>query len=207
MDREKRFTLDNNTSASNPGEINFSPFVWFLHKPINVSLVFLTLAIALIAAIKVNLWFLLLVALAVGVNSFYWVRVKEHYTADSNPGLILSVQPPLFAVYTDLSKGSGWYPAIKVTAYKSRKPIEPGLALATVATYSDAHGNDCPYWSDFHPLPIEYATNDSISIKRELESYKESNWNNLKNAVSYLHSPYQVGLIPLVVEGSSWPKT
>lgn len=205
MDRKKKFTLSADSVASNPGKIKFNPFIWLLHKPKNVSLVFLILVIAVVLTINISLWFFLLVLLAVFINSVYWVKAKEHYTADSNPGLILSVNPPIFAVYTDLSKGDGWYPAIKIAAYKSKKRVEPGLGLATVATYSDAHGERCAFWSDFDPLPIEYATSNHESIQRELESYSDANWDNLKNGVSYLNGQYTVGLIRLEVEGASWP--
>ena len=203
-DKEKKaFTLDNTTTASNPGDIKFEPLVWFLHRKFTVSVFVALLTLTLWLSVKVSYFLLFFSALMIYVNAYYWVRVKEHFTADSNPGMIISVSPPLYAVYTDLSKGNGYYPAVKVIPYRGRKAININDRLPTVALYFD-EDEDSPHWSDFNPLPVEYATSDKASIEGELSSYRATDWENLTAGLSLLPKALKVGLYPLKTADSDW---
>lgn len=204
MNDKKKLTLDNATVASNPGEIKFEPLVWFCHNQKSALIVSSLLIAPLILAFIISHWFFILAALMCLVNIFYWIRAEEHFTADSNPGLIVSVSPPLYAVYTDLSKGVGKYPVIKVLEYKSRKPINLEQRLATVATYSNGNGDESPSWNDFFPLPVEYATSDQASIEAQFNSYSDQSWKNLITALTELEEPYSPGLYTLKTQNCDW---
>lgn len=204
MEEKKRFTLNNDTTASNPGRIKFEPLVWFLHRKLNVSLLIILLAASLLLSAKVSWWFLILSILLILINAFYWVKAKEHYTADSNPGIIISESPPLFAVYTDLVKWDGSYPVIKVVNYQSRLPVQLNKRIATVSVYRDEHGDDSPFWSDFHPLPVEYATSDEVSIQDEMQSYCDEDWGRLLDGVSQLPENVGPGLYRLKTMNDDW---
>lgn len=204
MKEEKRFTLDNNTTASNPGRIKFEPLTWFLHRKLSVLLLIALLVASLALSVKISYWLLILSILLIFLNALYWVKVKEHYTADSNPGLIISESPPLFAVYTDLGKWGGSYPAVKVMNYCSKLPVQMNMRLATVSVYSDEYGDDSLFWSDFHPLPVEYATTDQDSIQNEMQSYCEEDWQRLMNAISQLPERVGPGLYRLKTSNDDW---
>jgi Protein of unknown function (DUF3239) len=149
---------------------------------------------------------LALVALSVFANSLYWVYVKEHYTADSNGGVVVSVDPPLVAVLTDLAVAGGSYPAIKIIKYKVKRKISIGDKVATVSTYKWPEEINQHYWDDFFPWPVEYATNNAADIKKELDGYSSDDWCNLSIAIDQLDKPYKVGLFRVELRGGEWAR-
>lgn len=203
MKEKKKFTLDNSTVASNPGKIQFDYLVWLQHKPGVALFLFFLLVLFLILSMLSHAFFFVGVLSMIFINAFYWVRVKEHFSADSNPGLIIAESPPLYAVYTDLSKGVGCYPVIKVQRYRAKKASRVGDRLATVAVYADGGGSGSASWSDFYPLPIEYATSDAKSIQRELSRYSSKSWEQLYAGLDQLGIP-KVGLYKLKTDRSNW---
>lgn len=203
--KDRKITLDNNTQASRPSEITFQKWTWFRHhKAAVLTLVFL-LALSIYLGVAVSRWYFVLFFFMVMIHEWYWLRAEEHFTADSNPGLMVSVSPPLFAVYTDLTKGVGHFPVIKVLPYRSQKPVSMHQRLATVAVYSDRGSRDLPHWDDFFPLPVNYATADVQSIKNELNRYDEVSWANLEMGLQQLPTTPKPGLYRLQSESSNWP--
>lgn len=201
-ERRRKLTIDNSTVASNPGKIRFKPLVWLKYKWPTASLFLLALVImALLAVFTDHVVFNVLAIVAVVVNVIYWIRCKEHFTADSNPGLVISIHPPLVAVWTDLTKGIGNFPVIKVIPYKVKRAIELDDHIGTVAVYS--HGNG-PHWSDFNPIPIEYATEDRRDIDREVDNYEEWQWGVLQEGIAELARPYRPGLFRVHEAESDW---
>jgi len=201
-ERKKKLTIDNSTVASNPGQIRFKPLVWLKYKWPAASLFLLGLvALALLALLKGGVLLYGLAIVAVLVNVIYWIRCKEHFTADSNPGLIISVNPPLAAVWTDLTKGLGNFPVVKVIPYKVKRDLEVHDRIGTVAVYSHGEG---PHWSDFNPVPIEYATDDRMDIDREVENYEEWQWKLLEEGIAELPRPYRPGLFRVQEAESDW---
>lgn len=203
MSDRKKYTLDNSTEASNPGKIEFNHLVWFRHKTISVLILFSFIPIFAFLSFKFSYFFIIGLAIAALINLFYWVRAKEHFTADSNPGLIVSESPPLYAVYTDLTKGFGHYPVIKIQKYDAHKSVKIGDKIATVAVYSNGNGDDSPCWSDFFPLPVEYATDNQDSIRQEMESYSDQSWLNIDNALENIND-ISVGLFKITNKNSNW---
>lgn len=203
MGNNKKYTLDNNTKASNPGEIVFDYWIWLRHNTLPAIAFFSFLPIFIVLSIKFSFWFLIGLAISVLINLFYWIRAKEHFSADSNPGLIVSVLPPLYAVYTDLTKGLGHYPVIKIQHYKGRGSINVGDKIATVAVYADGEGDESPCWSDFFPLPVEYATDDLNSIQSEMNSYSDEDWRDLTEGLNEI-SKIKDGLFKLKTADSDW---
>jgi len=203
-ERQKRITISNETIASNPGEINFNPFVWFKHKTTTILLLFSTIHLAIVLTVSVSNYFLILAIIAIAINALYWIRSKEHFTADSNAGLVISEQPKLVAVSTDLTKYGGHYPVIKIIEFKVKREIMIGERVGTVATYIGALNDETPYWLDFFPEPIEYATDNQIELQSALETYPEEQWQAIERGLSELVEPYQPGLYRVDIQGSDW---
>ena len=86
---------------------------------------------------------------------FYWKRIQgqfEHGCA--NPAQVLSLDPPLIAALTDLTKGGYPTPVIKVLKQPLGKhagpPLKVGQIIPTVAFYEDRFDQG-PHWSTFDP--------------------------------------------------------
>lgn len=204
MRDKKHFTLDNDTTASTPGNITFMLHVWLIHRPIGpLIFIFSFLLFNLIAGFaKPVVLASILIFISIGV--WYWISLKEHYQADSNAGIVISVSPPLVAVATDLSKyGDEGYPVLKIIKYSPRRAITIGEKIGTVAVYED-RDEDSDHWSNFFPLPIEYATNRQCEIIREVSRYPKEQWELIASALPLIPKPYKPGLYRINDELSRW---
>ncbi|MFD2095444.1 DUF3239 domain-containing protein [Corallincola platygyrae] len=204
-------TLDNDTFASTPGMISFKPGVWFKHdrKKI-ISLVLFLLTSVLFGFFVTKIAFLF-VPVACYMNWYYWIAASEHFTADSNGGIVISKNPTLVAVSTNLAKFGGDYPVIKVIEYKPSKFVRVGDRIGTIAVY-EAHEDDdgesfINHWVDFEPIPIDYATDDRSEIRREIARYSDEQWEDIESGVSQLTKPYSPGLYRVHIADSDWCTT
>lgn len=202
-DDREIFTLDSDTVASNPGRVKVMPLILmrYLHQPI-------FLLIALLAsvafAIDVSLiWGGIAILIFSAINIFYWRRKKEHFAhGDSNGGIVISENPKLVAVTTNLSVGfGGYYPVVKIISYKGKGKLND--RIGTVALYQ---GSDTStgHWEDFFPVPVEYVNNKKIELENVLQSYSEESWEVLQNRIQQINKPYREGLFKIYSEESSW---
>ena len=201
---KKKLTLDNNTTASNPGEINFKLAVWLRHNLETVVPFSIALILFLILGFLYSYYWLLVVFCILMVSVYCYIRVSEHFSADSNLGVIVSKEPLLLAVYTDLTKGYGSYPVIKVIDYKSLKAVELGMEVGTVSTYSGSLGGEVQYWDNFYPLPVTYATDDHREIEKVLSTYPDGQKEFILSCMEQLPKPYKKGLYRVSLENSDW---
>jgi len=184
------FTVDNHTIASNPGNANLNPFVWFLYNYKLIALMTLGLLLFIYLAAKISLWFIITSIILFGINTFYWLRKKEHFhSGDSNGGILISINPNLVAVSTDLTKGFGDFPVIKIITYKTSKKLKLGDRIPTVALYSESTDDNVPHWIDFTPIPLSYATNDKNVIQEGIDSYSTDEWNDLETRLKEVPRP------------------
>lgn len=196
-------TLDSETVASHPGSVRIMPFVLMRHMHKSVLLLIPLLA-SLAFAFQVSLlWGGLFSVVFFVVNYFYWRRKREHFAyGDSNGGIVVSENPKLIAVATDLSKGiTGKYPVVKILPYKGKGKLND--RIGTVALYEGS--SVCtPHWKDFFPVPVEYVNSNQAELNAVLRSYSEESWELLENRVKQLGQPYKEGLFKIASENSSW---
>lgn len=215
-------TIDSKTFASHQGNTKVDrwrwtkiclSFVWddnkiFLRPLIACMITFLLSCIFLS-------WFWLVITLILGAIAIYhyktwveyWAWLEERFQyGDANPAIIVSIEPYIMlAISTDLKKGIGKYPIIKLSGqnnlHKARlaKNIFVGARLATVALYQRTPP-EVPYWGDFYPLPIDYVTTD----QKLLSTFFEKEWIALEGAIKTLPQPYVQGLYRINVQESSW---
>ena len=173
------FTVNNDTAASTPGRLALNRLQWFRcypKWPLIWGISLLTL-VCLTAFHDVGWW--VLAALVLLMNSLYWTRVREHFgSGDVCPAMVISVQPLLIAVGTDMTTGSGNYPVIKVisipgASLPSRQRVV-GTRLATVALYNGSL--DEPHWRDFYPRPAGAATTDAGMIDGMMARIPKELW-------------------------------
>jgi hypothetical protein len=187
--KPKSLTLDNSTWASNPARsrVNFLRHAWYYPKWPLIWAALLAGSALSIALGRPS--FPLFVIL--GFIFLYLIRIKEFFKhGDANPGIVVQLNPTLVAVLTDLTRGVGCYPAIKVFRTRLRKsmgqPLALGTFLPTISLYRAAAERDCPHWEDFDPRPLECATADRKSLDRVMGSFTEEQFRRLESAVQSL---------------------
>lgn len=199
------YTVDNNTYATNPGNTELNYLQWFLHNIPVVSLLALGLLLSYFLVEIFSMWFIILFLLFLAANGFYWLRKKEHFkSGDSNGGIVVSVDPYLLAVSTDLTRGFGSFPIIKIVKIRSYNKLKIGDRLPTVALYAESEKDGLPHWGEFYPLPLFYATKDKADIQRAMDSYAEEDWESLEKRIGELQKPYTEGIFKVEIKESTW---
>lgn len=107
-----------------------------------------------------------------------------------NPGIVVSTNPPLVAVCTDLSTGKIQHHVIKILPQPLRwlkNGLPPvGTKLASVALYEGSLHKDA--WEDFHPIVVDCVTGNRADIERVFQSISEVEWQTLEVGISYLRT-------------------
>lgn len=203
MSEEQKRTICSDTVASNPGNVNLKPMVWIKYNFLATSMLFLSVVVSVGLTLGLSFICAILIWETVSRNRFYWLRKKEHFRyGDSNAGIIISTNPMLVAVTTDFTKGFGRYPVIKIIKYKGKGKI--GDRIGTVALYAGAEDESIPYWVDFVPIPIDYATDDIAEIQRAIDSYDPMQWQQIEDGLAQVPKPYTEGLYIIRDETSNW---
>jgi len=127
--------------------------------------------------------------------------IREHFQHGClNPGRVVSLDPPLVAVYTDMTHtpGQSW-PAVKVL----RQPLNRargarprlGDRVATVALYCGSRQR--PHWGDFSPVAAQCVTDDQGAVRRalaRLDADPDDAWAALDRALALVPTPTAPGL-------------
>jgi hypothetical protein len=207
----KKFTLDDNSTPSNPANIRLKPFVWVKYDLVNVLSYFLPLVFSVLLCVVHSYYWLVVAIPILLLNGYYWLNVVEHYRADSNLGIVISIDPPLLAVYTDLSKGVGSFPAIKIIDFKVKEKLQLGTEVGTVAIYrsedEDSFLNsddELNYWVNFYPLPIDYATDNTSEHELHMSAYAVGQKSLVMATIRQLPKPYTQSLYKVNIANSDW---
>jgi hypothetical protein len=186
-------TIDGGTVASDPAKARISKLRWFRFYPVWPLIWGSLLVLSFWAVYFITVWLVPIALLAVLLNAWYWRRVREHFEhGDTNPGLVIAVNPTEIAVATDLTQGVGSYPAVKVIRTRLRKimgeKIRVGMRLPTVALYSRGTDSKIPYWVDFNPVPVECGTSNRLTLERITASFNATHWGRLDTYTQLLPS-------------------
>lgn len=207
-DDQETWTINDDTRASHPGGIRASRLRWLWHYPTWPLIWAGTLMIAVALAWFLHWGFWILAGLLLIMNLLYWVRVREHFLQGcANPAIVVSLDPMLIAVFTDLSMGVGSYPAIKIVEKKLKRIAgqEPtvGTRVATVALYSASLIDDKANWDDFDPRPVDCVTGNLADINRLLKGFSDKDWHDLQEGLKQVPKPFRSGLYRLWTSSKS----
>jgi len=188
-------------TASRPARLRINWIHWLRYDP-DARLFLICLALSILGifcALYFSAWhwiwaifFLLLPLLA-------WIRWTIHFrTGNAEPGKVVSLDPVLFAVATDLTKGIGSFPALKIVQSKRlphiyRGSLAIGFRLATVCMYEFSKA-DSPSWADVHPMPAEYVTSNKKKIAKVMQLFSQEDWDKLDRFLKQVPLPYAPGL-------------
>lgn len=199
-DTEPRF-VDPHTVASNPGRISVKRLRWVRHRPLWPLVWSLPVVVSFVGIVFHHWAWVIPGMVFMQVLRRYFNGLAEHFHyGDANPGVVVSVSPMRVAVLTDMSKGGGYYPAIKITEERvpligKQKPAV-GARVATVALYQN-RVPDAPHWSGFRPIPIDYVTDDAEELASLMSTFSLADWEDLIDGLSELPKPHEPGLFPL----------
>lgn len=207
---QKTLTLDDTAMASHRGQIKVSFRRWARRYPKWPAILAVSLVLSIVLTIFADTMFVVAVPLALMPNVFYWNRIREHFQhGDANPGIIVSSSPLLVAVRTDMSKGDGSYPMLRILR---EAPWEDwgatpqvGTRIATIALYGDGEDENLAHWERFEPRPVAPVAAEAEHAKSLLTSFDEQEWSTLEQALELVESRRE-GLHRVPEEGSSWVK-
>jgi Protein of unknown function (DUF3239) len=203
----ERIILDDNWQSSNPGGVKINKLRWVRFYPKWSLGLMLTFLVFLVLSLSVHWLFWIPTVINMLAIVFYWQYIEERFLhGDTRPGKILSLNPPLFACSTNLSKFGGNYPAIKVI----QKPIpktsmrvpQVGMKLAAVTMYFEKDEQE-PFWADIDPIPVEFATNDPKIIDNKIKNLATEDWEELEFCIKQLPQNVKPGLYKFPLEDDS----
>jgi hypothetical protein len=197
--RKRTYTTDDSTFASNPGNVTVNPLVYLKNFPID-GIVFAFLFIISLFLLREFPYILFVLIIFI---LYLWKHKQEHFKlGDSNPGVVIKVNPTLIAIATDLTKRNGSYPVVKIIKVPL-KNLKIGDKVGTVALYQGTT-DDIPHWSDFYPIAINCVTDNLSEINNAMASYTLKQFSDLEDGVSQLQKPYKEGLYKVHNEYSRW---
>ncbi len=204
-------------TASNPAKLPFNPLCYWRYNPNNAAIAF-GFAIVVIATWGILVWTGHKASIPTkdgGETPIYWfafgalatlgfytyLKSRKFKTGDANPGVIVSLDPTLLAVHTDLAKDEIEFPAIKIVRTRitsvNGKPFKVGTCIPTVSQYLDSAGRDAMHWGDFEPEPAAYATSDEDSINRLASTFGKDQFDLLSKSLKQIPRPFEPGLYAL----------
>lgn len=201
----KNYTISDDTYATNPGNSKINPLVWMRYDVINILRIHLPIFIIIFLSLQVSYVFIFVGIPILYKIIFYWIRQKEHFqSGDSNGGIVVSVNPNLVAVTTDLTKGFGEYPVVKIIKCYALKNVQLNDYIPTVALYTPGEDDNLPHWIDFNPIPLSFATSDRKVLQSAMNSYTKNDWRILKKRIDEINKPFKVGLYKVDKLSSNW---
>jgi hypothetical protein len=211
VDKTKKLPPSSSRSqASIPGRIVVQPLVWMRCFPAqtlpNAALAILLpiLSVVMITALHTGAGVILLLIIA-----FYagrrLNRQLQHMRGKMangclNPARVISVNPGLIAVYTDLASRPGQeWPVIKVVAQPLGRaggpPLKTGDRIAVAAYYYGSSGK--PHWNDFSPTPVACITADETELREamaRIDADPDGLWDALDRSLAQVPTPTRPGL-------------
>jgi hypothetical protein len=189
--------MDDRSVASKPGRLRVDHQRYAAHFPFWPVVFGSALLVSLLwTATRPKLWPVALLAL--GLNFFYWLRVRLHFRFGCvNPAKVVSLAPFTLAVMTDLTTGEHPYPAIKLLRHPLPRGVqyEVGARCATIATYTGKR--DAEHWEDFMPVMVDCATSSRTASAEMVRAIPTEEWAEFDRALTGLPQPLKLGIYPL----------
>lgn len=137
-------------------------------------------------------------------NLWYWYTVKGKFGGGNvSFGKVLSINPDLIAVGTDLSKGIGSYPVLKIMKTKLPKEDKKvGKYVPTIALYYD-NPHDYPFWSVIDPSPVSHGITNRDHLAYLLSKFSQEDINELNSFIDQIKGKKE-GTYKVNIKDSNW---
>ena len=203
--------MDDNTAASNPGRVRVNYYRWAKAFPLEPIVIGVSLLTCVLLNIFVSPGFWILLVFCGAVTNFRITGIREHLLCGClNPSIVVSANPPLVAVCTDLRTGETRYSVIKVLRqplHRTKNGIPTiGTRLATVATYWGRENSRGPngHWGDFKPIAVSCVSDDTFLTDHLVDTIPANDWEALTIGLEQLPQPIRPGLYPIVLPNTSY---
>lgn len=142
--------------------------------------------------------------LFLGYRLLILLKRRDIYKSGAlNPAIVIDAASHKIASYTDLTKGSGSYPIIRIRKYPlPRKYRVNGAKIPVAGGYQDTEGY--PHWNYYEPNPLPTAIGNHDYIKEKINAIPTKEWVLLQTEIDKYRSMPKEGYYPINVESSSW---
>ena len=202
--QHKGLFYDSHTIPSFQGDMKLSIVQWIKYNFNKIFKSILVLIFGFVLMIKIHWLFGLVFIGALLYNIWYWFTAFNQFKGgDVNPGKVISINPSLIAVATDMRKFSGDYPILKIIETKLPKEDNIlGKVIPTVALYNDnPHGY--PFWAEFHPVPVIHGISDKKRIDHIMSSFSQESMSTLEEYIKKVDSN-KVGIYKVDENNNNW---
>jgi len=204
QEAHKGLFYDSHTIPSFQGNMKVNYFQWIKTHPKKTIYSVGALLISFILMLKSHWIFIIIFIGALLYNIWYWLTVGNNFSGgDVNPGKVLSLNPNLVAVATDMRKFVGDYPILKIIECNLLKEDhEIGKIIPTVALYNEnPHGY--PFWSEFHPVPVNLGIKNRKQIEYLNSEFSDEDIKLLNDYIEEI-GVIKKGTYKINSEGSNW---
>jgi len=202
--QHKALFYDSHTIPSYQGDMKLNLVQWTKFNFSKVIKSLLALIFSAVIMMKIHWIFVLLFIGALLYNIWYWYMVFNRFKGgDVNPGKVISINPTLVAVASNMRKFAGDYPVLKIIETKlPDEDKEIDKIIPTVALYNDnPHGY--PFWAEFHPVPVIQGIKDRNHIDLILKNFSKTSLATLDNFIKKTESK-EVGIYKVDEDNSNW---
>lgn len=209
IDKRKTKTLSSSTYASNQGTIKVNFGQWVKYNKFPLLGYFSVILLGLILIPWLKFFSLLLIGFPAWKINEYQKEIRDCYAMGNViPGIVVHTNPLLLASVTDVSKGFGKFPVVRIDSFPSffqyhKGVVKKGCRIPMLAIYFQVPGSNLNYWNDFRPWPVEYATGDRDLIGEKYYSISEEYWLYAESVLEQTNTK-KIGLTAVDVETSAW---
>ncbi len=195
---------DSHTIPTYQGDMKLDILQWTKFNSSKVVKPTLFLIAGILLTIYVHWLFGLSVLLALIYSFLFWNWSFNLFKGgDVNPGKVISLNPVLVAISSDMRKYDGDYPILKIIETKlPPEDLVLDKVIPTIAMYADnPHGY--PFWAEFRPVPVIHGYANRDHINQILSDFSTHDLDNLHDYVEKAGTK-EVGIYKIDEETSNW---
>jgi hypothetical protein len=178
-----------NSEGTNPGRVRLNPFRWTIMYPVKVLKLLVGLLISFLLTIKIHWIFSIMFIGFLLWNFIYWLNTFLRFkVGDVNPGKVIQLNPDRIAVATNMTKGFGNFPILKILDIKLRTEDRIlNKIIPTIAGYTN-NPYGYPFWSEFNPVPMNHGIRNQELIQYYSNTYGENEIRILNEYIDKVNS-------------------
>jgi len=168
------------------------------YKPLIILLVLLVLS-------KIAGWFFYIPLALYSVFKLLELLKKRDmfYSGDLNPALVIDAKNCKIAVLTNLSRGSGSYPIVRIRKFPlPKKYMVIGEKIPVAGGYQNTKNYD--FWNYYEPNPLPTGIKNDQIISDKIKEIPLIEWLELKREIKKFNNIPKEGYYPIKIDSSNW---
>lgn len=204
LHKPKNIFIDSSVRATNQANFEASAWTYIRNNEKRYLKVLLLTLFLIFLSVKVS-WGIVIFLFWFLFYTYYDLlgTLDNYHIGTLNAAVVISKRPTRIAVFTDASKGLGYYPLVRVCKMKLPKRYNNvHERIPSSCGYYDPE--DQPFWDYIMPNPLVYGTNDEEVIREKIKEIPNSDWIELNNWVRNNEDNFFEGYYPIRNEKSDW---